>query len=196
MSFDDVRLPEDIERGAKGGPRFQTTIVRLSSGVEYRNQDWSRQKAEYEIGYGIQTREDLDDVINFFYARRGMARGFRFKDWSDYSVTAQAIGTGDGTTQQFQLLKSYTSGAVTFNRIITRPVVGTITVYENAVSKPFTLLAGGIVSYNVAPLAATALTATFEFDVPVRFNQDELEIDMEMDGVGSVPSLKISEIIE
>jgi uncharacterized protein (TIGR02217 family) len=196
MSFDDVRLPEDIERGAKGGPRFQTTVVRLSSGVEYRNQDWSRQKAQYEISYGIQTKNDLDDVVNFFYARRGKARGFRFKDWSDYSATTQAIGTGDGSTQNFQLVKTYTSGPATFTRIITRPVTGTITVFEAGVSKAFTLLAGGIVRYTVAPVAAAALTATFEFDVPVRFDQDELEIEMEMDGIGGIPQLQIVEIIE
>jgi hypothetical protein len=32
MSFDDVRLPDNIEKGAVGGPRFQTSIVKLGSG--------------------------------------------------------------------------------------------------------------------------------------------------------------------
>ena len=107
-----VRLPTDIERGAIGGPRFNTTVLELDSGREKRNQNWQDTRGEWDVGYGLMTKyqedpasviADVDDLIHFFYTVRGMAFSFRFKDWSDYEVgtenlvniTAQFLLNGD-----------------------------------------------------------------------------------------------------
>ena len=92
MGFDEVRLPTNIEIGAQGGPQFNTTIIALSSGFEKRNINWADSKGTWDIGYSIRYKEDLDIVIQFFYARRGRANGFRFKDWSDFELPQQLIG--------------------------------------------------------------------------------------------------------
>lgn len=127
MAFHDVRLPEQIERGSTGGPRFKTTVVTLASGHEFRNGDWERTRGRWDAGYGIQNTEDLFDVVNFFYAREGRLNGFRFKDWTDFKLDNN-IATGDDTTTVFQLIKLYNSGGFQYQRRITRPVAGTITV--------------------------------------------------------------------
>lgn len=54
MAFHDVVFPDEIAYGSKGGPKFQTTVVTLGSGVERRNQDWSRVRAEYDVSHGIK----------------------------------------------------------------------------------------------------------------------------------------------
>ena len=125
-SFDEVQFPPSISFGATGGPGFSTKVIILSSGYEARNQNWSLARAEYDISTGIKTKADMDAVIAFFYARAGKARGFRFKDWKDYQATNEpVVSIGGGN---FQLVKRYTSGSITYVRTITKPVTGTVTL--------------------------------------------------------------------
>ena len=123
MAFDEVQFPTGISWGVTGGPCYSTDIVRLDSGYEARNQNWSQALGKWDASHAIKTAADMATLIAFFRARKGRARGFRFKDWSDYQATAQATSpaTGDGATAAFQLQKAYTS-VVTENRTISKPV--------------------------------------------------------------------------
>lgn len=198
--FDDVRLPEDIEQGARGGPGFKTTVIQLSSGFEQRNIDWARSRGRWDISYGVETKEDYSDVLEFFFARQGRARGFRFKDWSDFQAVGQLLGTGDGVQTDFALRKRYTS-LVTYDRRITRPVANTLQVYVDGTPVPpadYNLLPLGIVSFkpSAIPLLGQAVTADFEFDVPVRFDVDTLPIEVIWEQVGSIPEIAVVEVRE
>ena len=135
MAFDEVRFPDMISRGARGGPQRRTQIVTMASGDEERNASWANSRRVYDAAYGIRRADDLAAVIAFFEARNGRLRGFRWKDWADYksclpsaAITAfdQPLGTGDGTTTVFQLKKLYTSGGQTWVRTILKPVAGTV----------------------------------------------------------------------
>src|SRR5690606_5919399 len=137
MAFHEVRFPDDISRGARGGPERRTQIVELASGDEERNASWANSRRRYDVAYGIRRADDLAAVVAFFEARNGRLHGFRFKDWADFksclpsqvpSATDQQIGTGDGTTTQFQLVKCYTSGAQSWTRSIAKPVTGSVRV--------------------------------------------------------------------
>lgn len=194
MAFDDVRLPEEIERESRSMPRFQTSVVTLGRGAEQRNVDWLQQRLKFDISYGIQYKEDVDAVIAFFYARLGRARGFRFKDWSDYQANNQQIGTGDGSKTKFQLVKRYTS-LVTYVRKILCPVAGTIAVTVNGSPVTFTPdLATGEVTLASPPAAAAVVRATFEFDVPVRFDSDELSLSIALFNASAVESIDLVEL--
>ena len=194
--IDEVRLPDDIERGARGGPRFNTQIVPLSSGVEQRNALWSRSRGTWNIGYGIQDADGFEEVIDFFYARRGQLRGFRFKDWSDFSATAELIATADGITSQFQLTKTYTSGGVSYVRPIQKPVAGTVEVSVNGIVDASATVdtVTGVITPSSTPGALEPVTATFQFDVPVRFDTDEIDVELERFNAGAVPNFPIVEL--
>ena len=199
MSFDEVRLPVHVEKGATGGPGFNTTILELSSGHEQRNQNWSVSRGQWDIGYGIQCEEDLEEVIAFFYARRGRARGFRFKDWSDYQTKANTrFGVGDGSTATFQLAIPYVSGDITYTREIKKPVADTVRIWINgalqAVESYSVNSANGIVTFSTSPADTEILEWQGEWDVPVRFDTDTLNISMEVFNAGTVSSIPLVEI--
>jgi uncharacterized protein (TIGR02217 family) len=121
----------------------------------------------------------MDMVQAFFRARFGKAYGFRFKDWSDYQAVGQNIGTGNGSLTAFQLTKTYVSGGNTYVREIKKPVTGTVKIYLNSVLQGagYTVdLTTGIVNFTVAPGAGVAVTADYDFDVPVRFDTDMLAV--------------------
>lgn len=144
MAFLDMRLPEDVERGAKGGPGFKTTVLTLTSGAERRNKNWKKSRGNWNIAYGITDAPDLQGVINTFWAVNGSADGFRFKDWQDFQIgdtiggdtsTKQTIGVGNSAQVIFPIYKTYVRGAGSFNRFLLTPVVGTVRVFLDASEK-------------------------------------------------------------
>ncbi|KUJ85965.1 glycoside hydrolase family 24 [Ruegeria marisrubri] len=206
MAFHEVRFPDNISRGARGGPERRTQIVELASGDEERNASWANSRRRYDVAYGIRRADDLAAVVAFFEARNGRLYGFRFKDWADYkscapsqtpSATDQVIGTGDGTTTAFQLVKRYTSGSQTWVRTITKPVAGTVTVAIDGVEQATGWSVDtttGIVSFTTAPASGAAITAGFAFDVSVRFDTDTLDVTLDIERLGSITSIPLMEI--
>lgn len=196
MAFDLIRLPEEVESGAHGGPAFRTAILSLSSGAEQRNEDWADTRQAWDIGYGVQDKAGYDAVRDFFYARRAASHGFLFKDWSDYKVTGGVLGTGNGTTRTFLLVQvKEAAGPNPYTRRITRPVGGTLHVYLDGVETfAFTTGDGGWIRLNTAPGAGVVVTADFEFDIPVRFVPDEFPLQLDWIEAGQIGSLPVVEI--
>ena len=206
MAFHEIRFPDNISRGAQGGPERRTQIVELASGDEERNASWANSRRRYDVAYGIRRADDLAAVVAFFEARNGRLYGFRYKDWADYkssipsaaiSATNQSIGTGTGAATQFQLVKRYTSDAQTWTRAITKPVAGTVMVALNGTlqGSGWTVdTATGIVTFTTAPGLGITVAAGFEFDVPVRFDTDMLDVTLDIERLGSITSIPLLEI--
>jgi len=178
-AFDEIQFPTDISYGSVGGPEFSTEIVTLGSGYEQRNQNWAHPRERWEVAYGVNTEAKLAALVTFFMARKGMAVGFRFKNHGDYQATGEVIGTGDGSTDAFQLVKNYTSGTGTLARNITKPVNGSETIYLAGVPQAsgYDLdLTTGIVTFDTPPGNGVAITADFDFDIAARFDTDHLPV--------------------
>lgn len=195
--FHDVIFPTDISYGSSGGPAFSTTIKELASGHEQRNINWSEARARYDAKYGVKTLDQMQALVDFFYARNGRAYGFRYFDHVDYSAANQLIGTGNGSNKAFQLIKRYEpSTGYYYDRIIRKPINGTVTVTLNGVATTaFTVNNDtGIVTMTNAPGAGVLVRASFQFHVPVRFNIDELDVAFDDYNNLSVPSIPLIEI--
>lgn len=217
--FDDVRLDEDVERGAVGGPRFNTSIVEDDAGLEQRNQNWQYSRMRWAIGYNHLSAAEFKEILAFFYQRGGRARGFRFKDWSDYSTALDAAilakeaepqpvyiddADPDNIVHRLSLwygdLASYNLANAP-HRIIAKPVDDTIKLYERQgggwIERPHRLMtqddyekrieagtlpdnAGPILLYHTGRVVnfAGASFWSGEYDVPVRFDTDELNLDL------------------
>ncbi len=201
MIVDAVRLPIDVERGVRGGPQFSTIVNRTDGGSLVTNQNWSYPLYRGQVGYGIQTKDNLRDVIKFFYARRGRLRGFLFRDWSDYQFDNDLIGTGDGADTTFQAIRKYDDDILPFSRPITRPVDDadmTISVNGSVVSNStWSITTGGIITFTSPPPNGHAIRiVTGTFDVPCHFASDALEVEMEIWNAGSIPNIPIEEVRE
>ena len=182
MTFHEVQFPTDIAYGAQGGPQYSTSVVITASGFEQRNSLWATSRMAWNVATGLKKQAQLDTLIAFFRARKGRAYGFRFKDWSDYQASAQAIGVGDGTNKTFQLVKNYSSGPGSETRVINKPVSGTVVVYLAGVmqSSGWSVdTTTGIVTFVTAPGIGVAVTADYQFDVPVRFDTDSMAATLE-----------------
>ncbi|MGE3155954.1 MAG: TIGR02217 family protein [Xanthobacteraceae bacterium] len=208
-AFHEVLFPLDIALGSAGGPERRTEIVTAGSGREERNARWAHSRRRYDAGYGIKTFEALSAVVAFFEERRGRLHGFRWRDRLDHSSALsgtvnpldQAIGTGDGATATFQLSKTYGSIYAPYQRLIAKPVAGSVRVavagVEAVEDTDFTCdAATGVITFlpGHVPAASAAITAGFLFDVPVRFDTDFLEVDLSAFAAGAIPKIPLIEI--
>jgi uncharacterized protein (TIGR02217 family) len=107
--FHEVLFPVDISYGSEGGPKWKTSVFQADSGFEARVSDWKSTRAEYDVSQGIKVQGQMDALTAFFYARRGRAYGFRFKDWNDYSADNVNLGVGDYGATAFEIIKTYHS---------------------------------------------------------------------------------------
>ncbi len=133
-AFVNKRFPREINFGFSGGPVFFTQVSSTTGGQEQRQQNWEQARHRYTASHEVKTREELKALLDFFMAVRGMAVGFRFVDWNDWSsdvsenqgivwptlaaigdmthqkmrnTTSLALGAGDGVAVGFQALKKY-----------------------------------------------------------------------------------------
>lgn len=208
--FHDVRFPTRVSFGATGGPERRNEIVLMASGREKRNARFMASRRHYDAGTGIRSLRDLYDVIAFFEARRGSLHAFRFRDPFDMkscrpqdapAATDQVIGSGDGSTLRFALVKTYGEGDDAYVRPITRPVAGSVAVAVDGVEKSahedFTVdTASGEIVFGNAPADGAAVTAGFEFDVPARFDTDSLQISLTAFNAGQIPTVPLIEVLE
>ncbi len=207
MGFHEVRFPTALSFGSAGGPQRRTEVVTLANGFEERNTPWAHSRRHYDAGLGMRSLDDVAVLIAFFEARQGQLNGFRWKDWADYKSGApssavtpidQLIGTGDGASRQFRLMKAYDSGGYSYDRPVAKPVEGTVRVAVDGVELPpsafVTDATTGVISLAIAPGSGAVVRAGFEFDVPVRFDTDQIVTSVAGFQAGDVPSVPVVEV--
>lgn len=209
-SFHEVRFPVEVAFGASGGPERRNEIVLLTSGREKRNQRFAGSRRRYDAGTGIRSLPDLYDIVAFFEARRGSLHAFRFRDPFDMnsrrpgeavSALDQAIGIGDGAKAGFMLRKTYGEGEDAYVRLIRKPVEGSVRVAVDGTPRvegthfdvdhttgEVTFKPGNI------PAEGVLVEAGFEFDVPVRFDTDQLAISIAAFKAGQIPAIPLVEV--
>jgi uncharacterized protein (TIGR02217 family) len=207
MAFDEIRFPVDVSRGSSGGPERRTEIVTTASGHEERNTRWADSRRRYNAGFGVKSLDDIHAVVAFFEERRGRLHAFRWKDHVDFkssapagaiAATDQVLGVGDGVTATFQLVKRYGTGLRNHIRVINKPVASSVVVaVDGTPTVDFTLDATtGIVTFLAGsiPEAGAQVTAGFAFDVPVRFDTDQLSINLQNFAAGDIPEIPVMEV--
>jgi uncharacterized protein (TIGR02217 family) len=208
MGFHDVRFPANLSFGSVGGPERRTDVVTLANGFEERNTPWAHSRRRYDAGLGMRSLDDIELLIAFFEARQGQLYGFRWKDWSDYKTcrASEAVGFqdqivayGDGETTQFQLNKSYQSGDAVYVRPVKKPVLGTVKagvqgqeLFEAIDWEVNTVT--GMITFATPPAESAAVSAGYEFDVPVRFDTNRIATSVASFQAGEVPNVPIVEV--
>jgi uncharacterized protein (TIGR02217 family) len=176
-------------------PRWSTSITHSDSGAEQANQRWEHPLSRYTLPQAFRDHNVYEAVRDHWLIMRGPLRSFPFRDPLDFASirldrpntvpgitwSDQVLGTGDGITATFQLVKTYTRGGETYTRKVVHPVTSTVTVSINNVD-PSTLFdpltwtvdrATGVVTFSAPPAPGAVVRAGYLYDVEVRFESDE-----------------------
>lgn len=178
-------------------PRFKTTIQVSSGGNERSNQDWEHPLHLFILPEAVGRDWPVIDALGKHWKiMRGRHRSFPWRDPLDFAscdlakpdvvpaiaAVDQYIGTADGFTNRFQLVKTYSVGAETYQRPITLPVLNSVVVAIDGVLVPAANYSlsrpGGVILFAVPPLQPPGpppgiITAGYLFDVAVRFESDD-----------------------
>ena len=204
QAFDAVDFPLAIGREALSITEFSTQIVSSPSGHEQRASEWAEARMRYDAGPGVRSEGDVRALADFFRARRGAARGFRFRDPFDHGSAAdgglpaasdQLLGVGDGSRRHFALVKRYGAGDAVQVRAIRLPVASSVRVAVDGIeTAAFVVTDEREVLLDVAPAVGIAVRAGFRFDVPVRFAEDRLEVSRATFLAGEMANVPLVEV--
>lgn len=161
QAFDEVRFPEKIEFGVSGGPAFFTKVIVTYGGQEQRIENWSEARHRFTSTHGVKDQTELDELLAFFYARRGMGRGFRFRNWLDYaSDMVGQFGTPQGDASDNTLAPA---SAMTAQTIVVMSLgitdYQTIKTYTTAAGDNYVQTIRKIATDNTSPGAADSQAA-------------------------------------
>jgi uncharacterized protein (TIGR02217 family) len=177
-------------------PRFATRIQRAISGRELRvldqpNPSWSwtltyamlRDKNDTRAASGPGVGYDeLRTLMGFFLQQQGAFAPFLYDDPTDDQALAQAIGTGDGGTTIFQLVR--TMGAALPGGGFAEPITAPNTlsaIYFDGVRQSASGYsvdpATGLVTFASPPPSGQIVTADFTYYFRVRFGDDSADFE-------------------
>ncbi|NBD28503.1 MAG: TIGR02217 family protein [Alphaproteobacteria bacterium] len=208
MNFHEIRFPASLSFGSIGGPERRTEVVTLANGFEERNTPWAHSRRRYDAGMGLRSLDDVEALVAFFEARQGQLFGFRWKDWSDFKSSRpsqdidggdQLLGMGDEVRREFQLVKGYRSGDNSYLRPIVKPVEGRVHVQVSGDPQQEGVdyeidVTTGVITFAHPPDLQAEVTAGFEFDVPVRFDIDQIRTSVANFQAGEVPDVPVVEV--
>ena len=166
-------------------PTFSTEVQESLAGREVRVQNFQNPIWEFTLSYEYLLNDPavrdengqtpLETLVGFFLARGGQFDDFLLNEsdltgrLEDSVCSGQPIGTGDGSTTSFQLVRNIGG----FLEAVQNPMNQTATVYVNGVAKTqgadYTL-ASGLVTFTAAPAAGASITADFIMLHRVRFH--------------------------
>jgi uncharacterized protein (TIGR02217 family) len=183
----NVIFPETWSQGSSYGIGFDTNILSLENGTEYkipRMAAWGRRK--YNIARNVGTRAEIMNLVRFYQLRGGSRDSFKFKDWMEYASTSTgyvdetnfvtpfdvSLQLITGTTYQIVLTTSDAGGSVV--RPIEKIKVGTLRCGINGteVFSPTSYTYDGEtgqVTFSTSLGAIASATAGFEFYTVVSF---------------------------
>lgn len=210
MTIPAYRLPPHIEAGSQFAPTFNNVIQEALAGNEQRFGRWTKCRGVGNVAYGLlSTDPNYDDdfraIMAIYLAHNQELLPFRFRDWTDYTLTDENFGTGDGAETDFQIHKTYdpslillnTPGSLTYVRDIflfaTTPVIK-VNGVTKTVTTDYTIAANGVVTFTVAPANGHAITCTAEYDLPVRFD-GAIQVAPDAANIVRITSLPIKEVI-
>ena len=96
-------------------PMFDTTIQQNISGKEVRIANQTFPRYQWELTFDVLRQgivhgtayTEFSQLLGFYNARQGQFDTFLYTDVDDNTITGQAIGSGDGATTTFQLVRTF-----------------------------------------------------------------------------------------
>lgn len=163
----------------KKRPLMRTSIKSSVSGKESRLSYMTSPIWQFSLSYDMlrsDSTQELQTLLGFFLQMKGSFDTFLYTDPNDSSVVDQQFGTGNGSIQDFQLLRTLGGFVEPIQNLN-----GAIVVKDNGVTKTltadYTIGTTGIVHFVTAPVAGHVLTWTGSFYFRCRFMQDQYEFN-------------------
>lgn len=129
--YDDVRLPDQFEDGMTVALDWSVLIKQRDNRIELRSLRASQPGAIINVSFPAGDNDRIEALLDLDFVVAGPYAGFRAKNPKDYLIvrdgeSPQLIAVGDGVEDTFQLIRTYTVGSRSRDRIIKKVVPDTV----------------------------------------------------------------------
>lgn len=165
--MDIFPFQEGMEWNNKKTPSFDVIVQKSGSKRRKTLCQHAYPEWELECSFTALDKRKVDKIAGFFCAQYGQTKSFLWLDMEDYRQAGTIFGTGDGTTQRFQLRRCWNG---IFYEPVTDIVDGSLVVYQNEARTAVTLEDDGIVCFSTPPAVGVKLAADFHYYWRVAFS--------------------------
>lgn len=172
-------------------PIWKSNVYESESGRETRTQKWSFPRYKIQLSYNFITdntvesvtlaKGELEKLQGFFNSVGGNFDDFLFKDDVENTCEEQVFVVGDGTSIQFQLVRSLPDWNEPVRGIVEAPHV----FIDGVETTDFRYTTTGLIIFDEAPAAGSVLSWSGPYYFRVRFEDEELELLREWNGLWS-----------
>lgn len=135
-----------------------------------------------------ETLLELQRLAGFYNATLGGALPFIYREPSDCTVVMQPLGTGDGVTSTFQLVRSWMG----FTEPVLAPLGTPVIVIDGIQTTGFSLSETGVVTFSDIPAANSRLFWSGNYGWRCRFDDDSVDFEAFLAGYWRVNKLRFS----
>jgi len=173
LGFDVVRTPQ-----------WDTVVQQALNGKETRLARQTYPRWKWELTYNLLRSNpfygELQQLAGFFNERQGKYDTFLYQDADDNSITGQSIGTGDGTTTSFQLIRTFGGfiEPMLAPNVVSAVYINSVVQTSGVSINYWGSTSPGMITFTTAPASGTAITANFSYYFPVRMDTDNVSFNM------------------
>jgi len=170
-------------------PQWETNIKKAESGRETRSTRWSGPRYSITLKYNFMTdnsiqsvsllKGDLEKLQGFFNSVGGQFDDFLYFDDVENHCTNQTFAIADGTSTQFQLVRSLPDWVEPVRGIVETPHI----FIDGVETTDFSYSSTGLIKFNDPPAEKAILSWSGNYYFRVRFDTDELELERSWEGL-------------
>ena len=197
MNYLDIDFPSDLSYCFTGGAEFCTSLAIAKNKQEVRNNNWQYPCFKYNLLYKYCNNELFNKLQSFFLICQGQKYSFNFLDINDNNIQGQTIGTGDGETATFEIVKTYSYGNYSFNRRIYKTKNEQIFINGTKIAPQHYSIDNGVLIFDntYIPSNGAIVSISATFFVIVRFCHDFLPIISNNAFSKELPDITLMEVM-
>lgn len=158
-------------------PVFSSRVLTARNGKEQRALNWAFPKWEFKLEYEFlreAVNTEFQTLVGFVLAQQGQFNPFYYQDPYDNTAVGQTLGTADGITTVFRLIRNI-GGFV--DLIYYAPTITAVYFNGVAQSSGWAASASGSygndsITFSSPPTAGVVVTADYTFKYVCRFKAD------------------------
>lgn len=167
-----------LEWGIMRAPIFSTSRRASVSGRLFTAANYAYPRYKYNLSFSVLRQDsswgELQQIVGLFNQVGGDFDTFLFLDPDDYYVNAQVIGIGNGSTKQYQLVRTWGGYLEPVYDLNGTPGIYVANTLKTS-GTHYTISSAGLVTFVTAPSAGQAVTWSGVYYRRVRFSQSTLQ---------------------
>ena len=196
INHHNIILPQFIKPFLVSKFTYDSHIERSFSGKEFIKNGKSLPEYYFCIKSARVTKNELENIINFFRLRRGSLCSFLLEDDADNYIEKQVVDIADGAKNKFKIVKAYQDDVITLEMPINFPDVATIEIYNNDMKADAKYSEDeSMIIFSHPPEKDSKIIVTCKFYKRVRLISKNIEYFIQRDGSYLMSDIELREVL-